>query len=82
MKISAMLLISVLALVSACSSPQERHEERQADAKEQYNEDLKESQEQFEEEELNAKRDDAKDMVDDSDDVQIDEGEGRIQVDD
>ena len=81
MKLISMLLISALALVS-CSSPKERHEERQAEAKEDYQEELKESQEQYEEEDLDSRRDEAKDMVDDSDDVKVDEDAGKIQVDD
>ncbi len=81
MKTLSTILIATLALAStSCSSPKERHEQRQVDAKEQYNQNLKQSQEQYEEDEMNVKRGQAKDMIDDSDSVEVNEDEGKIQV--
>lgn len=78
--ILATLLVTGLTAVS-CSSPQEKHEQRQVDAKESYDQDLKQSQEQLEEDELNVKRRAAKDMIDKSDSIEIDEEAGKIRVD-
>ena len=47
-------LIATLALVSSCNSPQERSEQRQTKAKEQYDQKLKQSQEQFQTYDINV----------------------------
>jgi ElaB/YqjD/DUF883 family membrane-anchored ribosome-binding protein len=82
MKTFTASLFAVLLMVSSCSSPEERHEQRQAEAKEQYDQSLKQSQEQLQEDELKARRSQAKDMVDDSDYVEVDKDKGKIKVKD
>jgi hypothetical protein len=82
MKILSTILIATLALVSSCSSPKERNEQRQAEAKKQYDQKLKQSQEQYEKDEMNVKRDQAKDMIDKSDSVEVNKDKGDIKVDD
>lgn len=81
MKKIPMLFLSALVVASACSSPTEKHEERQADAKREYNKEMKESQEEYQEEDLETRRDKAKDMVDNSDELKVDKSRGKIQVD-
>lgn len=80
MKTISILLITGLTVISACSSPKQRHEQRQVDAKARYNQDLKQSQEQYETDEMNVKRKQAKEMIDDSESVNVNKDKGQIQV--
>lgn len=74
-------ILATLAVLSiACSSPKERYEERQADAREDYNESLKEAQEDYRDEEMDEKKETATEMIDDSDDIKVNEDDGKILV--
>lgn len=74
-----MLLLPLLLLGVACSSPEEKRSEREAEAQEEYNEEMKEAQEDYKDD----RKDEAKDMVDDSDEVErMDKEDGEIEVDD
>lgn len=82
MKFLAPLLIVSIGFVSSCSSPEEKQAQRDVQAKTQYEENLKQSQETYEDDKLDERREQAKEMIDESDDVQFDEREGKIQVED
>lgn len=72
-----MLLGLLLTLVTACSSPEEKLEVEQAEAKAEYKEEVKEAQEDYQEEQ----KDEAQDIVDESKKVEINEEESEIKVD-
>ena len=75
-----LMLATLTVLAAACSSPKERYEERQADARSAYDESLKEAQEDYKEEELDGKKEQAQEMIEDGDAVNVNEDEGKIQV--
>ncbi len=72
------LFLSAFVLAVSCSTPQEKLEERQAEAREEYDESMKEAQEEYQEDQ----KDEAEDMVEDSDGVKINKDQNQIQVDD
>lgn len=81
MKTLPLFLIAGLAITAACSSPEEKNQQRRQEARQSYEKDLKQSQEQYEEDVMAGKRKEAKKMIDKSDSVQVDQGSGNIKVD-
>ncbi len=71
-----MIALAALSLTVGCSSPEEKYKERQEEAREDYEEELKEAQEAYGED----NKEEAKEMIDDSDGVEIDDE--NIKVDD
>ncbi len=75
-------MIAAFALTTACSSPREKHEERQEEARERYHNDMESSQEKYYDEDLEVQKEEAKEMIDDSDSIDVNKDDGRIRVDD
>lgn len=73
---SFLLLLSLLTLGVACSTPKEKYEKRQAQAEEEYNEELKEAEEEYGEEQ----KEEAVDYIEDSEGVDLKKEEKRIDV--
>lgn len=71
-----MILLSLCAFLTACSSSEEKYRERQEEAREQYDESMKEAQEDYREDQKDA----AEDMIEDSDGVEIDREKSQIKV--
>lgn len=68
------MLLSLITLLGACSSsPKEKYAERRADAKAEYEEELKQAEEEYREEEVEDKRDEAEGMIEESDDLEVEE---------
>lgn len=80
MKLLSLMLLTMFAV--SCSSPKERHDDRVSDAKEEYDEEVKQAQEDYEEENTEAQKEEAKEMVDDADSVEVNEDESQIDVED
>lgn len=80
MKFLTLMLLSLFAI--SCSSPKERYEDRVSEAQEDYNEEVKQAQEDYKEEDLEAQKEEAQDMVEDADSVQVNDDENNIKVED
>ena len=78
-----------LLAVGCSSSSKENYDDRVSDAKEEYEESVSEAKEEYDDEVKQAQeeyqgdsKDEAIDMVEDSDGVQVNEEEGQIKVED
>lgn len=76
-------LLAFLAIFSfaiACSSPEEKRAKKEAQAQEEYEESMKEAQKDYKEDAQEEQKEEAEEMIDDSDNVQTDYEEGKIQT--
>lgn len=76
------IVLSIFTLAISCSSPDERRADAQDRAREDYKEDMKQSEESYDQEVIEENKDEAREMIDDSDDVRSNTGSGRIQTED
>ena len=81
MKVFTMLMGAAL-LATACASPKEKYEDQKMEAKEDYKEDVKQAEEDYYGEDDDAKKERAKEMIDKSDDVNVDVDKGEINLED
>lgn len=80
MKFSMMILATALLFAAACSSPQEKYDDQRMEAKEEYNDEVKQAEEEFQEDGSDQRKDRAKTMIDNSDDVEVDVEEEKIDL--
>ncbi|MBA2404749.1 MAG: hypothetical protein H0V66_08250 [Bdellovibrionales bacterium] len=75
-----MTMITAALVATACASPQEKYDDERMEAKEEYEKDLKQSEEEFKGDTAELNKDRAKDMIDNSDDANVDIEEDKIEL--
>lgn len=73
-------LIAAAFIGVACSSPQEKYDDQKMEAKKEYNKDIEQAEEEYEGDESDLRKDRAKGMVDDSEDVKVDVDKNKIDL--
>ena len=69
-------------LLIGCSSAQEKHQERQEEARSDYRKTLDESNARYDRDVIEEDKEAAKEMIDEADSVDVDGRRGRIRIED
>lgn len=74
------LMMALFLIGAACSSPQETYDDQRMEAKRDYKEDIKQAEEEYEEDEGDLNKDRAQKMIDQSEGVEVDVEENKIDL--
>lgn len=73
-------LLATSLIAMGCSSPSEKYDDQRMEAKKDYNKSLKQAEEEYQGEESGLRKERAKDMVDESEDVNVDIDNNEIDL--
>lgn len=73
-------LIAAAILGVACSSPKEKYDDQKMEARKEYNKDMEQAEEEYQGDESELRKDRAKGMVEESDDVKVDVDKNKIDL--
>ena len=77
-----LIALATLALfLGGCSSAQEKHQERQEEARRDYRKSLEDNDNRYDREIIKEDKEAAKEMIDEADSVDVDGSRGTINVD-